>query len=95
MIVITISVVNDEIIINVALEISVVSIVKNHLFFKHALLEIYFSRNLFFDVVSEIRAASVVSDEIIPYLVLEISAVSVISDGIVFHVVMNISSQRS
>ena len=64
-IVITVSVVNDEIILNVALEISVVSIVKNHLFFKHALLEMYFSRKLFFNVVSEISAVSIVSNGII------------------------------
>lgn len=65
LIVITVSAVNDEIIINVALEISVVSIVKNHHFFKYALLEMYFSRKLFFNVVSEISVVSVASDGII------------------------------
>ena len=87
-----VSLVNDEIIFNVILEINVVSLINDRHFWTRTLGNVVFkisvvTGEITFYVVSKI---SVVSD-IIPYLVLKISAVSVASDGIIFHVVMNIS----
>ena len=87
-----VSLVNDEIIFNVILEVNVVSLINGRHFWTRTLGNVVFkisvvTGEIIFYVVSKI---SVVSD-IIPYLVLKISAVSVASDGIIFHVVMNIS----